>query len=64
MFQEMELSSLVFFLYFRKELSERAKRKQNKKKTLRKKLQIFREIELSSPYLKKVLIFQEELSKS
>ena len=64
MFQEMELSSLVFFLYFRKELSERAKRKQNKKKTLRKKLQIFQEIELSSPYLKKVLIFQEELSKS
>ena len=37
MFQEMELSSLVFFLYFRKELSERAKRKQNKKKNTPKK---------------------------
>ena len=48
----MELSSLMFFLCFRKELSEL-----EKKNTL-----IFLEIEVSSLKLKK-LIFQKELPK-
>ena len=44
-FPEMELSSLIFFFYFRKELSDLEKWK---KPTLKKFL-IFWEMELSSP---------------
>ena len=49
-FPEMELSSLIFSLYFRKELFVLEK----KKKTALKKFLISREIELSSPKLKKL----------
>ena len=48
-FPEMELSSLIFSLYFRKELFVL-----EKKKTALKKFLISREMELSSPKLKKL----------
>ena len=48
----MELSSLIFSLYFRKELFVLEKKKT--KKTALKKFLISREMELSSPKLKKL----------
>ena len=55
----MELSCLIFFLYFRKELSEIEKRK----KPALKKFLIFQEMEISSLKLKKLLYFRTELTK-
>ena len=48
-FLEKELSSLIFFLYFRK--------------TRSKKILIFREMEIYSLKLKKLFFFRRELSK-
>ena len=55
----MELPNLIFFLYFRKKLSELEK---EKKPTLEKFL-IFWEMEHSSSKLKKLLYFRRELAK-
>ena len=51
----MELSNLIFFLYFRKDISELKK----EKKTCSEK--IFWEMKLSSPKLKKLLYFRRKL---
>ena len=57
----MELSCLIFFLYFKRELSEPKKLK--KKKNTLKKFLICREMELSILKLKKLLYFMRELAK-
>ena len=54
-FPEMQLSSFIFFSYFRKELSKFEK----SKKTTLKKFLIFREIKIFLPQAQKTLIFQE-----
>ena len=59
----MELSNLILFLYFKKELSKLKKKKKNKKPTLKGFL-IFWEMELSSPNIKKVFLYlSKELAK-
>ena len=58
-FLEMELSSLIFFLYFRMELSEL----ENFKKKKKKNYEIIYYMELSSPNIK-IFIFQEGTCKA
>ena len=58
-FLEMELSSLIFFLYFGMELSEL----ENFKKKKKKNSEIISYMELSSPNIKK-FIFQEGTCKA
>ena len=58
-FLEMELSSLIFFLYFGMELSEL----ENFKKKIKKNSEIISYMELSSPNIKKC-IFQEGTCKA
>ena len=57
-FLEMELSSLIFFLYFRMELSELENFKKKKKNS-----EIISYMELSSPNIK-IFIFQEGTCKA
>ena len=56
-FPEIELSSLIIFLYFRKELSELEKQK---KVALEKSL-IFREMKIFCLTTKKILYFSKNL---
>ena len=61
---EMDLSSLIFVLYFRRELSEIEKKKKKKKKNTLKKFLIFWEMELCSSYIfskKKFFYFRRDL---
>ena len=59
-FQEMELSRLILFLYFRKELSELAKLKELPLKIFF----IIQEVKLSSLKLQKLFYFRKEPAKS
>ena len=50
-FPEMELSSLTFFLYFRRELSELKNQKKKKKNPALKKFFTFRKWNLKNSYI-------------